>query len=219
MGCAYGNVVLAALNAGAAQVIACDMEKEHLKILEQAVHYKDVDRLQTIQGSFPKHFDFKKNSIGAIHASHILEFLNGNQMTLGLKKFHHWLKPGGKLFILCYTIFIKELVNEAFIAEYSRRKNNKEPWPGYLENFDNYTSSQNSIEKTKNDPFPSALHVYEKSILVDALTQAGFSIELATYLDGKSNGAMQDTWFDGREYIGIIATKVASSHLQDSILK
>ena len=58
MGCAYGNVVLAALNAGAAQVIACDMEKEHLKILEQAVHYKDVDRLQTIQGSFPKHFDF-----------------------------------------------------------------------------------------------------------------------------------------------------------------
>jgi SAM-dependent methyltransferase len=116
MGCAYGNVTIAALNIGAKCVIACDMEMEHLKILEQEAGLNNADRLQLKQGIFPKEFDFAENSIGAIYASHILPFLSGDEVEQGFKKFYHWLKPEGKLFIVCYTVFIKELDNPIFNA-------------------------------------------------------------------------------------------------------
>jgi hypothetical protein len=39
------------------------------------------------------------------------------------------------------------------------------------------------------------------------LIAQGFNIEWAGYLDGKVNGAVPETWYDGREYLGIIAVK------------
>lgn len=183
------------------------MEIEHLKMLEQNAGSDNVGRLQLEQGVFPNEFNFTENSIAAIYASHILPFLNGAEIAQGLKKFHRWLKPRGKLFILCYTIFIKELNNQVFNKEYTRRKQNKIAWPGYLENYNDYVIMDDNEEQLEDEPFPLSLHIFEKEILVDALKDLGFQIEFADYLDGKHNGAMQETLFDGRELVGIIAVK------------
>ncbi len=205
MGCAYGNVVNAALNAGANHIIACDMAQEHLDVVKSDLATENLSKLSTHQGVFPQDYSFNHSSVQAIHASHILEFLNGSELMAGLAKFHNWLCPGGKLFIVCYSIFIKELDNSTFKTEYQSRKISNVAWPGYLENYNNYITIEDS---EIDDLFPSAFHLYEKEILESALAQAGFSIESSVYLNGRDNGAVEYTWHDGREYIGIVATRI-----------
>ena len=84
-------------------------------------------------------------------------------------------------------------------------------WPGYLEDFDKYAQSSNEAEEEKSEtmdpPFPSALHMYDLPTLTKALETLGFVIEFADYIDGRTNGAVKETWHDGREYVGIIARK------------
>ena len=210
MGCAYGNITIATLEAGANTVIACDMEEGHLQSIRDQIEGSRLKpRLITKQGLFPHGFDFKENSLDAIYASHLLEYLNGNEVDEGLANFYRWLRTGGKLFILCYTIYIRELVNTKFQEEYKKRQEEKMKWPGYLEDFNQYSQLPGNPEaiETEASAFPTALHIYDLPVLIAALQTTGFIIEAADYLDGQSNGAVKDTWYDGREYIGIIAHK------------
>lgn len=219
MGCAYGNTAIAALKAGAETVVACDMEEKHLSSLHDQVKDTELENhLIAKQGIFPDNFDFKANSLGAIHASHILEYLTGEEVERGLENFYQWLQPGGKLFILTYTIYILELANDKFQTEYERRLEEKVKWPGYLENFDEYSISPDEVNAAKgstneaaqtnaDSAFPSALHMFDVPILKAALETLGFVVEFADYLDGSKNGAVEETWHDGREYVGIVARK------------
>lgn len=210
MGCAYGNTVIAALEKGANTVIACDMAKEHLAVLQQSVAGTPyASRLVTKQGVFPGDVYFDKASLAAIHTSHMLPYLTGTEVEQGLAQFFHWLAPGGRLFIVCYSRFIRELMNDVFQQEYACRLEKKMQWPGYLENFDDYSwLPEDPLEfATEPSSFPTALHVYDIPVLQSALIAQGFEIEWADYLDGKTNGAVPETWYDGREYLGIIAVK------------
>lgn len=62
-------------------------------------------------------------------------------------------------------------------------------------------------ELSEESPFPSALHMFDLNVLIKALEAIGFIIEFGEYLDGKANGAVKETWHDGREYVGIIARR------------
>lgn len=208
MGCAYGNVVIAALNAGAQTIIACDMSQEHLDILRENLNEAQLEQAILRQGYLPNGFNFDDNSIGAIHASHILEYLNDIEIDCALANFYRWLKPGGQLFIKCYTIYIKELMNERFQTEYQKRLDLHVRWPGYLRDFNSYSDlpDESNVENL-DSAFPPDLHMFEKSILAKALTGLGFRIEFADYLEGRENGAVEETLYDGREFLGIIASK------------
>ncbi len=213
MGCAYGNTVIAALKNGTKSVIACDLAAEHLdEICEQVSGTELASHLITKQDKFPEGFNFEEGSISAIHASHLLEYLRGEEVERGLANFFRWLEPGGKLFLVCYTVFILELCNQKFTREYRRRVEEHTKWPGYLENFDEYSQTPETVDTGHNGgdlAFPVALHMYDIPVLREALIEQGFEIESAEYLDGKTNGAVEETWHDGREYIGIIARKPA----------
>lgn len=211
MGCAFGNTVLDALKNGADKVIACDMETTHLKEVQNLE--KDLSqKVETHQGVFPEDFNFAEDSLDAIHISHLLEYLNGREVEQGLKKCFEWLRPGAKLFILTYSIFILELNNDKFKTEYQQRKSTKTKWPGYLEDYDYYCTEEDHDDKASQTPadaaeFPPSLHLFELEVLKTALEQIGFKIESATYFDGKENGAVSETWLDGQEYLGIVAYK------------
>lgn len=202
MGCAYGNTVIAALDAGAENIIACDMEKQHLDGLSHQLNDAEKQRVTFKQGILPDGFDFTNNSIAGIHASLVLPYLNEQELDKALGKFYQWLKPGGKLFILCYSIYIRELVNTKFETEYARRLKSGRKWPGYLEDFSEY-----SADKFDATAFPMTLHFFDRNVLVPVLEKLGFTIESAEYIDGKTNGAVEDTWYDGREFISVIAKK------------
>lgn len=204
IGCAYGNTVLEAIDQGAKLVIACDMNEEHLEITQAQLEEKNKDRLHTKLGLFPDGFDFSSNSLSAIHASHIFEYLNSEETEQAIENCFKWLEEGGKLFIVTYTIYICELINEKFEAEYQRRLERGVKWPGYLSDINEFSSSPDENESL----VPNKLHFYELASLKKALELAGFILEFSEYLDGRTNGAHESTWHDSRrEYIGIIATK------------
>ncbi len=207
MGCAYGNTVIAALDAGAKNVIACDIEKEHLSILNDQLDESEKQNVIFKQGALPNDFDFTKESIAGIHASLVLPYLSENELDQSLHNFYQWLKPNGKLFILSYSIFIKELINQQFEDEYKRRCNAGWKWPGYLENANEYSYTDGVRNEHDASSFPLALHYFAVDILVSALTNLGFIIEFSDYLDGEKNSAVEETWYDGREFIGVIARK------------
>lgn len=213
IGCAYGNTVIAALNAGVKDIIACDMEKEHLLSLkDEAANSELSSHLHIKQGIFPNGIYFDNDSLDGIHASHLFEYLNGDEVESGLINCYRWLHSGGKLFIVTYSIYILELANDKFRNEYGRRLEAKVKWPGYLDDYDAYSlvpedDKEEEVSETLESPFPSALHMYDLSVLVKALEATGFIIEFADYLDGSKNAAVKETWNDGREYVGIIARK------------
>jgi Methyltransferase domain len=207
MGCAYGNTVIAALEAGARQVIACDMELTHLNTLADQLDASQKQRVILKQGVLPAGFDFAAESIAGIHASLVLPYLSEQELDACLNKFYLWLKPEGKLFILSYSIFIQEFANPHFEAEYKKRCAEGRKWPGYLEDFSVYSYTNGVRNELAAATLPAALHFFDLDILVPILQHLGFVIEFAKYLDGPSNGAMQDTWYDGREFVGIVAKK------------
>lgn len=212
MGCAYGNVVIDGMQKGVKEMIACDMEQAHLDELSGLIDHKKLhsskSNVTLKQGKFPDGFAFNHNSIGAIHASHVLEYLDDKEIDRGLLQFYHWLKPGGKLFILCYTIYLAELNNDIFKDEYQRRLDNKMKWPGYLEGYDKYASPDDptAIGADSAD-FPPDLQMYDKDTLTNALTTLGFVIEFSNYVDIKTGAVVEDNANAGRENLAIIALK------------
>jgi len=135
--------------------VATDFSR--LNILQELIsNSPQKDSLVTQQGNFPADFNFDANSIGSILASHLLPYLCPEEIDVGLQKFYTWLKPGGKLFILSYTVFMKELVNEKFEREYKRRLENKIKWPGYLENFNEFSYPFEPLIEAES-AFPVAL--------------------------------------------------------------
>ena len=207
MGCAYGNTVMAVLDAGVGHIIACDMEEGHLAVLSDQLDEPEKQRVTLKQGVLPHGFDFAADSIAGIHVSLVLPYLNEQELDEALSHFYQWLKPNGKLFILCYSIFIKELVNPYFEAEYKKRCAAGREWPGYLDDFSKYSYTDDVLNEQDTSAFPMALHFFDKEVLVKALQALGFIIECAEYLDGPANGAVEETWYDGREFIAVIARK------------
>jgi len=206
MGCAFGNVTQAALKAGAQEVIACDMESKHLLDLQQKLTVEERQHLKTVQGLFPNDFNFLSSSIAGFYASHIFEFLTGDEVIAALRKIHQWLKSDGKLFIVCYTPYIKELDNHKTKTEYQHRKISGNPWPGFFKDYNQYADLNNDEIGWDNDS-PKDLHLFDKAVLTRAVEDASFVVEYAEYQNGKADGSVPEYhWFDGRECIAIIAT-------------
>lgn len=208
MGCAYGSIVLKALDEGAKKIIACDMEQKHLDILRDQLSETESQRVEILKGLLPNGFNINPDSIAGIYISHVLEYLNGREVGKSLENFYRWLKPGGKLFIKCYTIYIKEFMNEKCQTEYQNRLKQKVKWPGYFEDINQYSYLEEGSETSFDESaFPESLHMFDLPILVNALQEVGFKIDYAEYLDGRKNHASEETWYDGREYVGVIAVK------------
>lgn len=206
LGCAYGSASIQAAKLGAQQVLACDMEHEHLQILKaRAAKDGILPKISFKLGRFPENISFIPNTIGAVLASLVLAYLTKEELDIGLKSIFQWLEPGGKLFIVSYSIYIEEFSNAKFKKEYERRVNSNAKWPGYFEDFNEFSSIANNNINTKSVPL--RLHFFDINPLTASLKDIGFEIETSEYLDGKTNGAVQETLYDGREMIGIIAKK------------
>ncbi|MBP9743332.1 MAG: class I SAM-dependent methyltransferase [Burkholderiales bacterium] len=207
LGCAYGIATIEAAKAGASKVIACDMEQKHLDMLEsRAAKLGLTSQITTRLGQFPNDLFFENNTVGAVLASLVLAYLTIEELATGLKNIFKWLIPGGKLFIVSYSIHIKEFANPRFQTEYQRRVDSLEKWPGYFEDFNKYSTM--AEENANENSIPIRLHFFDILPLVKALEDVGFEVEVSQYLDGRSNGAVQDTWYDGREMLGVIARKL-----------
>jgi len=195
IGAAYGIATLAALAKGA-HVVANDLEQQHLAILKERVPEDQLPRLTLHPGAFPNHLHLPDNHFDGILVCRVIHFFDGDTVKQAVKKLLDWLKPGGKVFVVIETPYIKPL--EAFIEKFEQRKAQGEPWPGLIVDM-----KELNREPAKN--VPALLHPMDDDILKRVFSEAGFIIEKC-HLFARPEFPQQFQ-LDGRESAGIVAAK------------
>jgi SAM-dependent methyltransferase len=176
MGCAFGVASLAALRKGA-RVLACDMEARHLEIVRGRAPEADRARLR-IQPAVLPDADFPEGSFGAILCSRVVHFLVGADIERSVRKFHAWLKPGGKLFLVTDTPYSGYWKAHAPIYEANKRAG--DPWPGFIADTSVYLPGG----ATRSAGF---LNPCDPDILARVCAAAGFTVETARFVGRRAS--------------------------------
>ncbi|MBY0503131.1 MAG: class I SAM-dependent methyltransferase [Bryobacteraceae bacterium] len=188
LGAAYGVASLAALARGA-KVIANDLDAAHLAELGER------EGLTLLPGRFPQELDLPANSLSAVHASNVLHFLTGEELTLGAAKIAEWLGPGGRLYVHAGTPYQAPFAR--FIPEYEKRAAAGELWPGYVPDTRAISSHR------KLGQIPRAIHLLDAQVLTRVFLAAGFEIERVW--THRRHDLPKSLHCDGREGVALIA--------------
>lgn len=198
IGAAYGFAVIEALKKGAT-VVANDWEAQHLNILEARVQDSYKPRLTLKAGHYPKEVFFPNNYFGAILAARLFVFFNAEDLEEAVQDLYRILKPGGKLFIVADSPYLKTWVR--FRSVYEERKKQGHLFPGFVGDPALYNPERAA-------QLPAYLHFLDREVLVRILKQAGFVIEKVEYLNREDYPT--DVRLDGRECIALVAIKPKS---------
>ncbi len=196
VGAGYGFLSRHVLSKGMF-VISNDIEMQHLLYSRKRVKDPDqISRLFLNTNPFP-YLDIPKNSLRAVILHRILHFLPGEEIDLGLENVKHWLKKGGKIYIM---VMSSEHVGycQKILPAFEERKKNGDPWPGMYLDVPKYLPTQ-----AYN--LPSQLHIMDQEVLRNALERHGYEIERIGYVS--MHGFGTETARDGKEAIGIIGIK------------
>lgn len=177
IGCAYGVSSIPALKKGAV-VYSNDTNHQHLsEVLSQAIKNNVSEHLHLIHGSFPN-IDLPENSFDHILLSHILPFLlDETTLNAAFAKLYQWLKPGGKIYILSYTIYNRLMRN--YVPIYEQRKSKGELLPGAITNANDFWDTDNPLCEL----LPTQLNHFSPEILSYFLIQANFGNILTTFVN------------------------------------
>lgn len=197
IGAAYGVATHPALAAGAI-VYANDSDPTHLAALETATPPDHRPRLHLIPGRFPQDLDFPAGSLDAVHASNVLHFLTGDELSVGIANICRWLAPGGRLFIQAGTPYQQPF--QAFIPIYEERVRAGEPWPGWIEDARAISTHK------KLSQIPRSLHLLDEGTLTNLVVSSGLAVERCwTYCRRDLPKSMH---LNGREGVGLVATLI-----------
>lgn len=165
LGCGTGIATVAALARGA-HVMAIDPDAVALRELLARVPKQQYPRLQVRVGSLPE-LNFKLAHFSAVHVSRVLHVLDGDGLRQSFASFFRWLYPEGKLYISAFSPVGSFW--RPFEAEYLRRLELGDPWPGFIECASDYFPHW--------DDGDSPVHLLEGRVLRRELEAAGFVIE------------------------------------------
>ena len=197
LGAGYGAASEAALRAGAAEVIANDIERQHLEALEARLGPEDRVRLRTKTGRFPRQIEFDDGSVWAAHASNLFHFLTPRQVSEGFRKLARWVRPGGRIFVQAATPY--QGVWAGFAEEYERRVARGEAWPGLVEKVSDYVAHR------QRSQMPRWLHLLDDVVLRREAEEAEFEVERA-WLYRRADLPV-GLRLDGRETVGLVGVR------------
>lgn len=204
IGAAFGVASLAALKNGA-KVIVNDLDKRHLDIFSEQVPAELKDRFQLAPGSFPNDIKIPNDSLSAILCCRVIHFFDPETVISSIKKCYSMLKVGGKAFFTVESPYLKNW--NKLPIDFANRKKNGDKFPGYVKTRDYINEGEIA------DNLPNYMHFFDEEILSNIFIECGFEVEKC-FLFGRPYFA-EEVQLDGRESVGIIATKRS---LQTSIV-
>jgi SAM-dependent methyltransferase len=195
IGAAYGVATIQALKAGAA-VIANDIDIRHLDILRSRVPVALRSRLTLLPGKFPDEISVPSNSIGAILVARVLHFFDGQTLELAARCLADWLAPGGKLFVVAETPYVRNF--QTFIPVYESRRQSGHMYPGFVEDV-------MAIAPERGKSLPKQMHFLDPEVLSRVFAAASLVVERAAMF--ARTDFPRDIQLDGRESVGLICKK------------
>ena len=185
VGCAYGINTYEALNLDI-PVLALDMDRRHLQILEENVPPSKSHLLSSIVGTLPCDIPIPAGSISGILLAEVLHFLTGDEMKPALKTLFDTLAPGGRLFITTLAIHYFDDVEKSIVDELYGKIEHGEEWPGVVP-INSYILSKMAAAAEKyggtfrygSTGQPVFMHYTDIHQVTDAVHSAGFEIEKA----------------------------------------
>ena len=196
IGCAFGVATFPVLYAER-NIVACDMDKRHLEVMQSVADEKFLNHLTLVEGHLPDNLSFPENSFDAINISMVLHFLPGSKIVKSLRHIFKWLKPEGHVYVTVSTPYQGTL--KKFISIYEKRIKESVTWPGVIRDIHQYIPQ-------RSDELPKFNHVLTPEVLKNAFEKYGFNI--VEYGFFSRENIPQDIAYDGREYAGLIARKL-----------
>jgi len=197
LGCAYGVVTIAALEAGGA-VTACDLDQRHLDILLDKTPTEFHAKLKRVAGRLPN-IEFAPESFSAIICSRVLHFLDGSAVDASVRNMFSWLKPGGRVYLIADTPYG---IWRKLIPIFEEKKKTGERWPGMMIGLENYLPYARADRPIDGPPF---MNLLDPELLERICVDAGFDVQRSSYIDRADFGELGR--MDGRENAGILALK------------
>ncbi len=198
IGAAYGVATLAALKFPNAKVVAIDLDRGHLDVIEAKANEIDArDRVFVKAGQFPDDFhDFQNESLNNILICRLVHFFDGVTLQRAINWCFQKLGPGGRLVIVSETPYLRNF--QEFIPIYEKRRKNGDEFPGFI-------SDVKAIAPERAQFLPAQMHLLDEEVLSRVCKNAGLIIE-RTGLIARPNFPI-DIQLDGRESVGVIACK------------
>lgn len=197
IGSAYGVATIPALKKGAV-VIANDLDERHLQLLKSQAPVSSLERLQLKPGRMPDDLNFPEESLSAVLASRVLNFIHPTKLEESFHLIFKWLKKGGQFFYLGGSPWSGTYYR--FIPQYEKNRQEKKTWPGFIDSIKDYASPERAIN------LPEFVTLLDKDEVKHLMAQAGFKIKALSYASvDEENPRMMK--LDGREYVRAIGVK------------
>lgn len=213
IGGAYGNVMLEALRHDPKTVYHLnDLDQRHLSIaafrLQEKIEQRHIcldglENVRFIYGDITQSTWEVKQPYDAILMARVIHFLSPQQIKNALSNLYKSLKPGGRIYIIALSPYVKPY--ELFIPEYERRLKKGSPYPGFVQNLKKYVKQganpQNQLKTISGGQF-----MFMDTIVLPRLFKAaGFKIIECEFKPLSYSSA---TWeLDGRENVILVAER------------
>ena len=206
LGCAWGYAT--------EQILALEEKDPFLKLKKRKLFAVDVSQkhvdyvakhtspeiVEAIRTQFPNQDSkkakeaFSPNSLGATYAGLIFPYLNGTELTQGLKLLYQATAPSGRIYLSVDTPSAFPSIAQVFL----RRKKSKDLHPGWFPNLDYGSHIPERIRKQ----LPDSIHVFDLETVYNYVEGAGFRVlDYFRFTRQKGGGGQ------GMETIGLVAEK------------
>ena len=105
----------------------------------------------------------------------VLHFFTGEKIEESLQLLSTLLTPGGKIYIVCETPFLKNW--DLFIPELNKRIEAGVEWPGEITNTDEFDRSGRAASSSR------FINWITKEVLERSISKAGLHVEHAAYIN------------------------------------
>ncbi|MDX1901846.1 MAG: methyltransferase [Gammaproteobacteria bacterium] len=203
IGAAFGAASLQVLAHGV-EMFCNDIEAKNLAVIRNRYIQEikntatgDEKNLVLVPGAFPDELTaLPKSSFDAILICRVLHFFSGEKIEQSFALIKSLLKPGGKVYIICETPYLKNWKN--FIPEFEKRVAANIKWPGEISDPALYESSGRAPS------LPKFVHWITKDVIDSALNRNNFNVIESSYIDRREQFP-DDLLLDGRESVGVVA--------------
>jgi SAM-dependent methyltransferase len=213
IGGAYGNVMLEALHRNSSTIYHLnDLDERHLgiaafrlqeKIDQRKICMEGLGNVQFIYGDVTQSTWDVKQPYDAVLMANVMRFLTPAQIEHALSNLFASLKPGGRIFIIAMTPYVKRY--KSFIPEYQKRLQSGTTNPGFVKNISQYTSADDTTQNQINTITGGSIMLLDDVSLTNLATKAGFKVLECSY---KPLNYKSESWeLDGRENVILIGER------------